>query len=197
MTKKINFYAIHNAFYYLLCNVLVLLVASGCTRDVYDPNGGGDEDKPNSFDFATTSTIQLNVKYDVPKGYKVLFNVYFEDPFMTDEDGQTVLRTDINPKITRMTDENGEYSAKEIVAADHGSDVYIYTSYVGVPGLVQTTITDNVINADIEWQLTDNAPETRAASFTWNAPQGFGVLGTWQANGRPYYLDIEGELDVA
>ena len=197
MTKKINFYAIHNAFYYLLCNVLVLLVASGCTRDVYDPNGGGDEDKPNSFDFATTSTIQLNVKYDVPKGYKVLFNVYFEDPFMTDEDGQTVLRTDINPKITRMTDENGEYSAKEIVAADHGSDVYIYTSYVGVPGLVQTTITDNVINADIEWQLTDNAPETRAASFTWNAPQGFGVLGTWQANGRPNYLDIEGELELS
>lgn len=195
--KKANSYAIHNAFYYLLCNVLVILMATGCTRDVYDPNGGGGEDKPNSFDFATTSTIQLNVKYDVPKGYKVLFNVYFEDPFMTDEYGQTVLRTDINPAITRMTDENGEYSAKEIVAADHGSDVYIYTSYVGVPGLVQTTIADNVINADIEWQLTDNAPETRAASFTWNAPKGFGVLGTWQANGRPNYLDIEGELELS
>lgn len=197
MMKKANSYAIRNAFYYLLCYVLVILMASGCTRDVYDPNGGGDEDKPNSFDFATTSTIQLNVKYDVPKGYKVLFNVYFEDPFMTDEDGQTVLRTDINPAITRMTDENGEYSAKEIVAADHGKDVYIYTSYVGVPGLVQTTITDNVINADIEWQLTDNAPETRAASFKWNAPQGFGVLGTWQANGRPNYLDTEGELKLS
>lgn len=138
MTKKANSYAIRNAFYLLLCNVLVLLMAAGCTRDVYDPNGGG-EDKPNSFDFATTSTIQLNVKYDVPKGYKVLFNVYFEDPFMMDEDGQTVLRADISPAITRMTDENGEYHAKEIVAADHGSDVYIYTSYVGVPGLVQTT----------------------------------------------------------
>lgn len=94
MTKKANSYAIRNAFYLLLCNVLVLLMAAGCTRDVYDPNGGG-EDKPNSFDFATTSTIQLNVKYDVPKGYKVLFNVYFEDPFMMDEDGQTVLRADV------------------------------------------------------------------------------------------------------
>ena len=80
MTKKANFYAIHGAFYYLLCSVLVILMVSGCTRDVYDPNGGG-EDKPNSFDFSTTSTIQLNVKYDVPEGYKVLFNVYFEDPF--------------------------------------------------------------------------------------------------------------------
>ena len=160
MTKKANFYAIHGAFYYLLCSVLVILMVSGCTRDVYDPNGG--EDKPNSFDFSTTSTIQLNVKYDVPEGYKVLFNVYFEDPFTTDEGGQTVLRTDITPAITRMTDENGEYHAKEIVAADHGSDVYIYTSYVGVPGLVQTTITDNVINADIEWKLTDGIPQTRA-----------------------------------
>ena len=101
MTKKANFYAIHGAFYYLLCSVLVILMVSGCTRDVYDPNGGG-EDKPNSFDFSTTSTIQLNVKYDVPEGYKVLFNVYFEDPFTTDEGGQTVLRTDITPAITLM-----------------------------------------------------------------------------------------------
>ena len=191
MTKKANFYAIHGAFYYLLCRVLVILMVSGCTRDVYDPNGGG-EDKPNSFDFSTTSTIQLNVKYDVPEGYKVLFNVYFEDPFTTDEGGQTVLRTDITPAITRMTDENGEYHAKEIVAADHGSDVYIYTSYVGVPGLVQTTITDNVINADIEWKLTDGIPQTRADK--WDPSTEYGLLGTWQTNGRPNYLDSEGEL---
>ena len=191
MTKKANFYAIHGAFYYLLCSVLVILMVSGCTRDVYDPNGGG-EDKPNSFDFSTTSTIQLNVKYDVPEGYKVLFNVYFEDPFTTDEGGQTVLRTDITPAITRMTDENGEYHAKEIVAADQGSDVYIYTSYVGVPGLVQTTITDNVINADIEWKLTDGIPQTRADK--WDPSTEYGLLGTWQTNGRPNYLDSEGEL---
>lgn len=191
MTKKANFYAIHGAFYYLLCSVLVILMVSGCTRDVYDPNGGS-EDKPNSFDFSTTSTIQLNVKYDVPEGYKVLFNVYFEDPFTTDEGGQTVLRTDITPAITRMTDENGEYHAKEIVAADHGSDVYIYTSYVGVPGLVQTTITDNVINADIEWKLTDGIPQTRADK--WDPSTEYGLLGTWQTNGRPNYLDSEGEL---
>lgn len=191
MTKKANFYAIHGAFYYLLCSVLVILMVSGCTRDVYDPNGGG-EDKPNSFDFSTTSTIQLNVKYDVPEGYKVLFNVYFEDPFTTDEGGQTVLRTDITPAITRMTDENGEYHAKEIVAADHGSDVYIYTSYVGVPGLVQTTITDNVINADIEWKLTDGIQQTRADK--WDPSTEYGLLGTWQTNGRPNYLDSEGEL---
>lgn len=190
MTKKANFYAIHGAFYYLLCSVLVILMVSGCTRDVYDPNGG--EDKPNSFDFSTTSTIQLNVKYDVPEGYKVLFNVYFEDPFTTDEGGQTVLRTDITPAITRMTDENGEYHAKEIVAADHGSDVYIYTSYVGVPGLVQTTITDNVINVDIEWKLTDGIPQTRADK--WDPSTEYGLLGTWQTNGRPNYLDSEGEL---
>ena len=191
MTKKANFYAIHGAFYYLLCSVLVILMVSGCTRDVYDPNGGG-EDKPNSFDFSTTSTIQLNVKYDDTEGYKVLFNVYFEDPFTTDEGGQTVLRTDITPAITRMTDENGEYHAKEIVAADHGSDVYIYTSYVGVPGLVQTTITDNVINADIEWKLTDGIPQTRADK--WDPSTEYGLLGTWQTNGRPNYLDSEGEL---
>lgn len=195
MTKKANFYAIHGAFYYLLCSVLVILMVSGCTRDVYDPNSGGDEEKPNSFDFATTSTIQLNVKYDVPEGYKVLFNVYFEDPFTINEEGQVTLRTDINPAITRMTNENGEYHAKEIVAADHGSDVYIYTSYVGVPGLMKTTIADNVIDAAIQWNLTDDVSQTRAGK--WTPPYGYGTLGSWKFNGRPNYLDSEGELELS
>ena len=130
MTKNANFYAIHGAFYYLLCSVLVILMVSGCTRDVYDPNGGG-EDKPNSFDFSTTSTIQLNVKYDVPEGYKVLFNVYFEDPFTTDEGGQTVLRTDITPAITRMTDENGEndISMSSIQVAVDGESLALENQY--------------------------------------------------------------------
>ena len=63
MTKEISFRAIRNAFYFLLCNVLVIFVMLGCTRDVYDPNGNGDDENPNPFPFSTTATIQLNVKY--------------------------------------------------------------------------------------------------------------------------------------
>ena len=195
MTKEIRFRAIRDTFYFLLCNVLVIFVMLGCTRDVYDPNGNGDEETPNSFPFSTTTTIQLNVKYDVPKGYKVLFNVYLENPFMTNDEGQVVLRTDLAPVVIRMTDENGVYNGKETITADHGSDAYIYTSYVGVPGLFKTSLSDNAIHADIKWELTGDTPHTRAGK--WTAPEGYGVLGDWADNGRPNYLDTEGELSLS
>lgn len=195
MTGKMSFCAIRKAFYYLLCNVLVAFVAVGCTHDVYDSNNGDKEKIPNSFDFATTNSIQLNVKFNVPQGYKVLFDVYFENPFFTNDEGQEVLRTDISPAVRRMTDDNGEYHSTEVVSADHGSDVYIYTDYIGVPGLHKTTITDNTINADIDFVLTDGGAQTRAAG--WSAPKGYLTLGTWQANGRPDYLDTEGELELS
>lgn len=195
MTGKMNFCAIRKAFYYLLCNVLVLFVAVGCTHDVYDPNNGNQEEKPNSFDFSTTNSIRLNVKYNVPQGYKVLFDVYFENPFITNDEGQDVLRTDISPAVRRVTDANGEYHSTEVVSADHGSEVYIYTDYIGVPSLYKTLITDNTINADIDFVLTDGGAQTRAAK--WSAPEGYMTLGTWQANGRPDYLDTEGELKLS
>lgn len=195
MTGMMNFCAIRKAFYYLLCNVLVAFVAVGCTHDVYDSNNGDKEEKPNSFDFATTKSIQLNVKYNVPQGYKVLFDVYFENPFITNDEGQDVLRTDISPAVRRMTDANGEYHSTEVVSADHGSDVYIYTNYIGVPGLYMTSIADNTINADIDFVLTDGGSQTRAGK--WSAPNGYLTLGTWQANGRPDYLDTEGELKLS
>lgn len=195
MIQKISFYAIRRATYLLLCNVLVIFVVLGCSQDVYDPSKGGGEDVPNPFDFSTTATLQLDVKYNVPKGYKVTFSVYPEYPFEMDADGQEVLRTDLAPMVTRVTDANGEYHSKEIVAADHGSDVYIYTSNVGVPNLFKATIKDNNLNADIDWVFTDGTPQTRAAG--WKPSGNYRTLGTWEANGRPNYLDTEGELELS
>lgn len=85
---------------------------------------------------------------------------------MTNDEGQVVLRTDLAPVVTRMTDENGVYNGKETITADHGSDAYIYTSYVGVPGLFKTSLSDNAIHADIKWELTGNTPHTRAGNWT-------------------------------
>ena len=118
---------------YVLCSIMVAFLFAGCEHDVYNPNNGKDNQEPNTFNFSTTSTIQLNVKYDIPQGYQVLFEVYQENPFTIDKDGQTVKRTDLEPIIRRMTDENGVYNGEEVIAADHGTDAYIYTSYIGVP----------------------------------------------------------------
>ena len=72
-----------------LCSIILAFLSIGCEHDVYNPDNGKDDEKaPNSFDFSTTSSIQVNVKYDVPEGYKVLFEIYLEDPFTIDKDGR-------------------------------------------------------------------------------------------------------------
>ena len=43
---------------------------------------------PNDFDYSTTQQVQLNVQYEVPEGYQVLFDVYFENPFAIDEEAK-------------------------------------------------------------------------------------------------------------
>ena len=124
----------------LLSAFLLGYAVTGCIdeKDHYKP-----DDKtsgvPNSFDFATTQDVQLDLKYDVPaKDYHCLLY------------GQVVKRTDVTPKVVRMTDGTGKYRAKETVPA-YGEEVYIYTSYIGVPMLYKTKVVGNTITADINW----------------------------------------------
>lgn len=178
----------------VFCCIIMTFTFVGCEHDIYNPNGKGNDSNPNSFDFSTTSSIQLNVKYDVPEGYKVLFEVYLENPLTTDEDGQIVKRTDLEPVIRRMTDGDGTYNGKETIDSDHGNEVYIYTPYIGVPTIFQTNFTGESITADISW-VTENAPQTRATGMT-EAPKGYHTLGGWNANGYPNYIDKEGSINI-
>lgn len=78
----------------------------------------------------------MDLKYIPAENYQVLFELYFENPLTTDADGQVVKRTDIDPKVVRMTDGTGVYRAKETIPA-YGEEVYIiplisiiYSTYV-------------------------------------------------------------------
>ena len=177
-----------------LCSIMMAFLFMGCERDVYNPNNGKDDEKtPNSFDFSTTSSIQVNVKYDVPEGYKVLFEIYLENPFTIDKNGQIMKRTDLKPVIRRMTDGNGAYNGKEIISSDYGDEAYIYTSYIGVPNISKTVIAENAITAYIKWDTADDSPQTRAG---WQAPKGYHTLGTWSRRGYPNYLDKNNNITI-
>ena len=177
-----------------LCSIMMAFLFMGCERDVYNPNNGKDDEKtPNSFDFSTTSSIQVNVKYDVPEGYKVLFEIYLENPFTIDKNGQIMKRTDLKPVIRRMTDGNGAYNGKEIISSDYGDEAYIYTSYIGVPNIFKTVIAENAITAYIKWDTADDSPQTRAG---WQAPKGYHTLGTWSIRGYPNYLDKNNNITI-
>ena len=177
-----------------LCSIMMAFLFMGCERDVYNPNNGKDDEKtPNSFDFSTTSSIQVNVKYDVPEGYKVLLEIYLENPFTIDKNGQIMKRTDLKPVIRRMTDGNGAYNGKEIISSDYGDEAYINTSYIGVPNIFKTVIAENAITAYIKWDTADDSPQTRAG---WQAPKGYHTLGTWSRRGYPNYLDKNNNITI-
>lgn len=178
---------------------LIVSIFVGCidNKDLSSPEEGASG-VPNTFDFATTESVQLNVNYEVPEGYQVLFEVYTENPLVTDAEGQVVKRTDIEPVVRRMTDEKGVYNSLEIIPADHDNDVYIYTSYVGVPMLYKTSFNGSVIDADINWDtMADAMPQTRAAGEYEKVPDGFYTLGSWNVQGRPNYLDSDGALELS
>lgn len=158
---------------------------------------------PNSFTFSTTQEVQLDVKYELPaktKDYEIRFEIYFENPFKKD----TVIVKDdkVKSKLTRMTDGSGKYSGKEVIPGyllNEGQEVYIYTSFIGVPQLYKTTVSGNSIQADINWNTMynfDSMPQTRAES-DYTIPDGFYKLGDWDAKGRPEYLITEGKLDLS
>lgn len=193
--KPINSNLICKMLTRVLCSMMMVFAFVGCEHDAYNPNNDKVE-KPNSFDFSTTSTIQVNVKYDVPKGYKVLFEVYDEDPYTTDEDGQIVKRDDLEPIVRRMTDENGAYSGKEVIDADYNNEVYIYTSYIGVPTIFKTAINGNAISANINWDTANNTPQTRAKIGITEAPEGYYTLGRWNETGYPDYLDNNNKITI-
>lgn len=64
--------------------VYALLVIASCIDKIQTILVGPQT--PNDFDYSTTQQVQLNVQYEVPEGYQVLFDVYFENPFAIDED---------------------------------------------------------------------------------------------------------------
>lgn len=191
-------------FSFLSSRVMFCLLATSSLVGCIDKDtnlsitGEGNSDTPNAFNFATTESVQLNVNYDVTEGYKVLFEVYTENPFVTDASGHVEKRTDLEPIIKRMTDEKGDYSSSETIPSDHSGDVYIYTSYIGVPMLYKASIEGATIQADINWDtMVDAVPQTRADGEYQTVPAGYYTLGTWNVNGRPNYLDSEGELTLS
>lgn len=170
--------------------------------DYSKPDNGSN---PNTFAFNTTQEVQFNLKYDIPaKGYKVLFEVYTENPLRKDADDQVEKREDVKSILRRMTDGNGRYTGKDIIPGyllNEGEEIYIYTTCIGVPTLYKTTIQGNTIQGDINWNtmfdFDATTRVTRAAVGNFVIPDGFKTLGGWDAKGRPDNLDSEGEMDLS
>lgn len=151
-----------NAVPLILAGCLLLGLA-GCAKDEHnggDAGDGGGENLP-VFNFSTKATYTLNLKYQVPDGYRVYFEVYAENPFSTDQ----IRKSDLEPIDKGYTDEKGKYSSSITVPAAVET-LYIYTPNAGVPSLLVATAKDGVLSeAAVPMAPADGAKSANGFGF--------------------------------
>lgn len=183
---------------YIASAVLFCVGITGCRDKVSDIYKGGKEEPekvPNDFDFSTSSDVQVNIHYDVPKGYKVHFEAYTRNPISLNEEKSYVKDETMIPFIEGWTDGNGDFSYTAEIAS-MSNEVYVYSSDEGVPTLMKSEIMgDQVIVASETSVISDFASGTsravasRANYKKWPKYKYDWIpLGGWDDNGKPDYL---------
>lgn len=176
---------------WLLITLSSVVFLSGCARQV---NPGGDGGNPESgvgsFDFSTTTNLPLSVNYDL--NYPVLFEVYTENPIITNEFGET--KNDLlEPVFRAVTDQKGRFDG-EFNVPTMCQEFFLYTKYIGAPTVVKMSFDASGVSFDV---LSKKA--SRSSSL-WRADQPVGdlkTLGSWNTNGYPDYLLSRKQLDGA
>lgn len=128
--------------------------------------------------------VQFDLSYDVPEGYKVAFEIYVENPFK-EEGGMLVKKEDCSPILTGITDGKGRYQMSRMIS-EKVKDLYVYSSYAGVPALLYGEIINGVV-APYAVELTNENKnsnvETKATSV-----YPYKALGGWNYLGKPDYI---------
>ncbi len=128
--------------------------------------------------------VQFDLSYDVPEGYKVAFEVYVINPFKI-EGGVLVKKEDCSPILTGITDGKGQYQMSRMIS-EKVKDLYVYTSYAGVPALLYGEIVNGVVTpyeVDLTSESANGSVETKATSV-----YPYTTLGSWNYLGKPDYI---------
>lgn len=134
--------------------------------------------------------VSLDINYDVPEGYKVLFDVYAENPY--EISGEAIGKKNITPIISSMTDGNGDYEVSRIISGGV-QEIYVLSNSVGVPALLHGKIESGKVTpveCDLSSLIKESLVESRKASNS------FLYLGNWNSWGRPNYIDKSKTCDL-
>ena len=131
-----------NALPLILASGLLLSLA-GCAKGEHNGGNSGEGGGGNLpvFNFSTKATYTLNLKYQVPDGYRVYFEVYAENPFSADQ----VKKNNLEPIDKGYTEDKGKYNSSITVPAAVET-LYIYTPNAGVPSLLVATVKDGILS---------------------------------------------------
>ena len=153
----------------------------------------GDIDQKEKNELLTISSEQsvcFDIEYDVPEGYKVVFDVYAENPSELTA-GKTG-KKDLAPIISGMTDDNGRYQVSRVISAGV-KEVYVVSKSIRTPMVLHGTIESGSVKPtelDMSTMVSDSSESASRAAF---APY---FLGSWNLWGRPDYIDETKSCDI-
>ena len=173
----------------LLCVIFVGTLVYSCVSEEVDNTRGDVEMMVVSE--SNEQEVDFNIAYDVPQGYKVVFDVYAENPFEITSEGFG-RKDNMKPILSAMTNEDGKYNISRIISGGV-EEVYVVSRSAGVAALLYGTIQNGSVTPK-EIELTSlvesqSEMDTRAA---WNVL----YLGDWNYWGRPKYIDEMMKCDI-
>ena len=163
----------------ILSLVLLLATASvqfGCVKDNSVGRGAANRADGPVFNFETISTYDLKFDYGTPEGYVVGFDVYTENPFEIDDEGQARLKSGVQPFDKGFTNAKGVYD-KPLTLPAYVKKIYLYTSYAGVtPRFMEAAVVDGALSAPVAAGISGGKTaaaklSTRAATVVMNTLQ--------------------------
>ena len=148
------------------------------------------------FDFNMTQAVALDINYCFKsENYRVLFNIYDQDPIEYSADG-SVSPKDIEPIYRAVTDEEGNFSGEMNIPADL-SEVWLSSDYLATVSPLKLTIDDSrrlSFNQDayIATLRSQTASKTRGVTVNQHTYlKEWHVLpdADWDDSGRPTNLE--------
>lgn len=167
-----------------LWNLVLLLLVSCSDTDLKEIGTDDSYGRQNAIAEIGAQPVMFNLKYDVPDGYRVSFEVYGENPLET-QGGLLVKKSNLSPIFTGITNGRGEYMLSRLLPEQAG-DLYVYSSYIGVPSLLYGRIANGTADFKEVEQSRDDA-ETKAL-LGWSDNFPYLKLGGWNSLGKPDYI---------
>lgn len=188
--------AVKQACIWCLSGVLLWSLQSCQDKDLYEkPTEPEKPSKEDYFDFSISNDVQLTIDYGFTDHY-VVFEIYPENPLIEDQYGNTTKTTD-EPLFRAFTDKDGKYK-NGITIPSYLENVYLYSDYIGTTGVVKVPVaSDGTIKFDQKAYISGIVSlSTRGVTENNRKyPEGYLVLGDWDAKGRPTYLK-ESRYDI-
>lgn len=171
----------HFLHFLLGITVSSTFMCSCISEEINNVEGNSEEINLAAFN---EQIVDFKIRYDVPEGYRVAFDVYAENPFEVTTDGFGK-KPEVSPIVVAMTDENGEYNIPRVISGGV-KEVYVVSNSAGAPALLHGTIQNGTVEpvaVDMETMLDEESGVDSRATFNVT------YLGDWNYWGRPNYID--------